>query len=189
MELCPEVVAAAREFFGVAAIEQHSRGARPRDAGGGTAARAHALRVHTRCAAEHVRDAARDSVDVMIVDLEGGGHEESEEGGARICAPPEFVLGPDFLQDAAAAVARGRGGVLALNCIATQDGCDEIEAAVLRGFAAWHDHDDRGAGTGEGEDPEAGPVQPKPFASRSVRRALLIPQANPGSLYRCGQSA
>ena len=26
-----------------------------------------------------------------------------------------------------------------------------------------------------------------PFASRSVRRALLTPQVNPGSLYRCGQ--
>ena len=25
------------------------------------------------------------------------------------------------------------------------------------------------------------------FASRSVRRALLTPQANPGSLYRCGE--
>ena len=31
---------------------------------------------------------------------------------------------------------------------------------------------------------------PKPsFASQSVRRALLIPQANPRSLYRCGENA
>ena len=28
-----------------------------------------------------------------------------------------------------------------------------------------------------------------PFASRYVRRAPLIPQANPGSVYRCGKSA
>ena len=28
-----------------------------------------------------------------------------------------------------------------------------------------------------------------PFASRYVRRALLIPQANPGSVYRCGKRA
>ena len=28
-----------------------------------------------------------------------------------------------------------------------------------------------------------------PFASRCVRRALLIPKANPGSVYRCGKSA
>ena len=27
-----------------------------------------------------------------------------------------------------------------------------------------------------------------PFASRSVRRALLTPQVNPGSLYSCGES-
>ena len=27
-----------------------------------------------------------------------------------------------------------------------------------------------------------------PFAPRSVRRALLTPQINPGSLYRCGRS-
>ena len=31
-------------------------------------------------------------------------------------------------------------------------------------------------------------ARPAPFASRSVRRALLTPQANPGSLYRCGRS-
>ena len=36
---------------------------------------------------------------------------------------------------------------------------------------------------------QPGPSRQTPFASRSVRRALLIPQANPGSLYRCGQSA
>ena len=30
-----------------------------------------------------------------------------------------------------------------------------------------------------------GPSSPKP-ASRSLRRALLTPQVNPGSLYRCG---
>ena len=28
-----------------------------------------------------------------------------------------------------------------------------------------------------------------PLASRSVRRTLLTPQVNPGSLYRCGRSA
>ena len=33
------------------------------------------------------------------------------------------------------------------------------------------------------------PVQPKPsFASRPLRRALLTPQANPGSRYRCDKS-
>ena len=26
------------------------------------------------------------------------------------------------------------------------------------------------------------------FASRSLRRALLMPQVNPGSRYRCGRS-
>ena len=31
-------------------------------------------------------------------------------------------------------------------------------------------------------------ARPAPFASRSVRRALLMPHANPGSLYRCGRS-
>ena len=35
---------------------------------------------------------------------------------------------------------------------------------------------------------EPGKRRPAPFASRSVRRALLTPQANPGSLYRCGRS-
>ena len=33
---------------------------------------------------------------------------------------------------------------------------------------------------------EARPAQ-TPFASRSVRRPLLMPQVNPGSLYRCGK--
>ena len=32
-------------------------------------------------------------------------------------------------------------------------------------------------------------ARPAPFASRSVRRALLTPQVNPGSLYRCGRSS
>ena len=31
-------------------------------------------------------------------------------------------------------------------------------------------------------------ARPAPFASRSVRRALLTPQVNPGSRYRCGKS-
>ena len=31
-------------------------------------------------------------------------------------------------------------------------------------------------------------ARPAPFASRSARRALLMPQVNPGSLYRCGKS-
>ena len=35
--------------------------------------------------------------------------------------------------------------------------------------------------------PEDRPVQPNPFAPRSVRRALLSPQAHAGSLYRCGK--
>ena len=30
-------------------------------------------------------------------------------------------------------------------------------------------------------------ARPAPFASRSLRRALLMPQVNPGSLYRCGK--
>ena len=34
-----------------------------------------------------------------------------------------------------------------------------------------------------------GPSSPEPFfASRSVRRAHLTPQAHPGSLYRCSKS-
>ena len=32
------------------------------------------------------------------------------------------------------------------------------------------------------------PARPALFAPRSLRRALLTPQANPGSLYRCGRS-
>ena len=32
------------------------------------------------------------------------------------------------------------------------------------------------------------PARPAPFASRSVRRALLTPQVHPGSHYRCGRS-
>ena len=35
----------------------------------------------------------------------------------------------------------------------------------------------------------ARPAPSPSFASRSVRRALLVPQANPGSRYRCGKSA
>ena len=31
-------------------------------------------------------------------------------------------------------------------------------------------------------------ARPAPFASRPVRRALLMSQVNPGSLYRCGGS-
>ena len=34
----------------------------------------------------------------------------------------------------------------------------------------------------------ARPAQRPSFASRSVRRALLLPQVHPGSLYRCGRS-
>ena len=30
-------------------------------------------------------------------------------------------------------------------------------------------------------------ARPAPFASRSLRRALLTPQANPGSFYRCSK--
>ena len=38
-------------------------------------------------------------------------------------------------------------------------------------------------------DGTTGPSQPgTPFAPRSVRRALLMPQVHPGSLYRCGKS-
>ena len=32
-------------------------------------------------------------------------------------------------------------------------------------------------------------ARPAPFASRSARRALLTPQVNPGSLYRCSEGA
>ena len=35
-------------------------------------------------------------------------------------------------------------------------------------------------------DKSLGPSSPKP-ASRSLRRALLMPQVNTGSLYRCGK--
>ena len=47
--------------------------------------------------------------------------------------------------------------------------------------------------TADGKDYDLGgwtqPVQPKAlFASRSVRRALLMLQVNPGSRYRCGKS-
>ena len=34
---------------------------------------------------------------------------------------------------------------------------------------------------------QGGRALPVPFASRSVRHALLTPYANPGSLYRCGR--
>ena len=35
---------------------------------------------------------------------------------------------------------------------------------------------------------EAKMARPAAFAPRSVRRALLVPQVNPGSLYRRGRS-
>ena len=39
-------------------------------------------------------------------------------------------------------------------------------------------------------EPASRPAQPKPRASlRSVRRALVTPQVNPGSPYRCCRSA
>ena len=37
------------------------------------------------------------------------------------------------------------------------------------------------------ENCEARPAKALPFASRSVRRALLLPQASPGSPHRCGE--
>ena len=46
----------------------------------------------------------------------------------------------------------------------------------------------RDDGSGEFRElPKARPAQTPSFASRSVRRALLMPQVHPGSLYRCGK--
>ena len=43
-------------------------------------------------------------------------------------------------------------------------------------------------GTCCGSSPDVGPSRAK-SASRSLRRALLMPQVNTGSLYRCSRSA
>ena len=43
------------------------------------------------------------------------------------------------------------------------------------------------AGFGPEAQEQHAAARPAPFASRSVRRALLMPQANPGSLFRCGK--
>ena len=40
----------------------------------------------------------------------------------------------------------------------------------------------------EAEEKRKAEARPAAFASRSLRRALFTPQANPGSLYRCGRS-
>ena len=55
-----------------------------------------------QCAYDYVSGAPASSVDVLIVDLEGGQGEDSDRdraAAAAVCAPPEPVMSPRFMRE------------------------------------------------------------------------------------------
>jgi hypothetical protein len=132
VELDEEVVAAARDCFGIAALEAaDSATASNTDTGANT------LRVHgSQCALAWVGEAA-EPIDVLIVDLQGGAEENDGASGHEraVHAPPTAATGAAFLRDVAQVVGLSRPGVVAFNCIATPAGLARIEQRVRCGFA------------------------------------------------------
>jgi hypothetical protein len=99
VELSPGVLTAARDFFGVAALE-----ASPRFA------------LHCGCAVAYLAE-SQAVYDVMIIDIEGGNGGDDDEEADPLVAPPRTFLSAEFLSSAQRALAPG--GVVAMNAIGT----------------------------------------------------------------------
>jgi spermidine synthase len=127
VELSPAVLAAARDFFGVGALEaEHPRSR---------------FAVHCDCAASWI--AARSSredeqappYDVVIVDIEDGGQDGDEV--EELVAPPRAFLSPDFLGDVRRSLAPG--GIVAMNVVGTPAAAQSALQAVGDGWPL-HSH-------------------------------------------------
>jgi len=126
VELNREVCAVARKYFGVAELEERSRGA---------------FRLHQQDALVYLRDMVRrgESVDMLVVDVEdggfsldagGGGDGGSGKGVVEVQAPPQWLLSEDALASLAAAVCPG--GSIAVNTLASPAGYEHVAAKLDR---------------------------------------------------------
>ena len=124
------VVAAAREHFGIAALEEQAKEAAgaekqlQEDEEGGSRSR---FRLHTECAIGWLGERAKElrrkearplqqwqPFDVIMVDLEGGDYrqlddDDADAAAAVIKAPPAAALSEQFLLDLLASVGGGKG--------------------------------------------------------------------------------
>lgn len=139
VEVDTEVVATARECFGIGALEkvaQHPGSAtdvRDTDA---NHAPVNTLQLHTQCAFAWIK-AATEPIDVLIVDLHGGDDEVNRLRAREraVYAPPAAATGAEFLHDVTKVVGRVRCGVVAFNVIATPAGLVEVQEKIRQAFS------------------------------------------------------
>jgi predicted DNA-binding protein (UPF0251 family) len=130
VELNDDVVAAARVHFGIQDLEEVNDDTP-----------SNRLRVHRQCALAWVKAAsesvASESVDVLIVDLQGGNAADRHLGKCEVYAPPLAAMDLEFLHEVTKLIRNhpSRPGVVAFNCIATPEGLIQIQERLRHGLS------------------------------------------------------
>jgi hypothetical protein len=133
IELSADVCFAARQCFGVDALELGSDGSRDE------AGVSRSFELQQGCAIEWLTEVEPSSVDVLIIDIEGDNQSGCASGTPiDLVAPPSFMLSLPFMHSATDALAAG--GVLAINFIGTESYLAEMRAnfpTLLKGLGEF----------------------------------------------------
>jgi spermidine synthase len=119
VELSPDVLEAARACFGIAELEEESSKS--------------LFRLHGGCALEWLASQSENSLDVVIVDIEGG----DEEGSSLVAPPSRWLSSSGGTGTLFSSLDRvlSNPGVFVLNCIGDAQGHDEVLQKMPSGYA------------------------------------------------------